>query len=113
MSLRLEEIFQIIAQDLEAQDLVHHLRAGVFICGGGARIPHIAELAGSVFRLPVCIGQTNSISGLKSALNQPEFFTAIGLAKYASLKNRKRPANRFPPVLPVLKDMLYRYLPLF
>ena len=113
MSLRLEEIFQIIAQDLEAQDLMHHLRAGVFICGGGARIPHIAELAGSVFRLPVCIGQTNSISGLKSALNQPEFFTAIGLAKYASLKNRKRPANRFPPVLPVLKDMLYRYLPLF
>jgi cell division protein FtsA len=112
MSLRLEEIFQIVAQDLEQAELMEYLRAGVFICGGGARIPHIAELAASVFQLPVCVAQTNSISGLKSTLNQPEFFTGIGLVKYASLKNRKRPANHFPPVLPVLKDMLSRYLPM-
>jgi cell division protein FtsA len=113
MSVRLEEIFQIIAQDLESAGLLEYLQAGVFLCGGGARIPHLAQLAGSVFQLPVCLGQTNSVSGLKSALNQPEFCTAIGLVKYASLKNRKRPAPRFLPVLPVLKDMLYRYLPVF
>jgi cell division protein FtsA len=116
MSLRLEEIFQIIAQDLEQAELLDHLQAGVFLCGGGARIPHIAQLAGSVFHLPVALGQTNSVSGLKSTLNQPEFFTAIGLVKYASLKNRRRPAPRFLPGLPglpALKDILYRYLPLF
>jgi cell division protein FtsA len=90
MSLRLEEIFQIVAQDLEQAGLVDYLRAGVFLCGGCARIPQISKLAEPIFQLSVSLGQTNSISGLKSALDQPEFVTAIGLAKFGSLKARKR-----------------------
>jgi cell division protein FtsA len=90
MSLRLEEMFQLIAQDLEQAGLFDYLRAGVFLTGGGARIPHIARLAESVLQMPVSIGQTNSISGLKSALDQPEFTAAIGLVKFGSFKNRKR-----------------------
>ncbi|HXB59602.1 MAG TPA: cell division protein FtsA [Candidatus Acidoferrales bacterium] len=90
MSLRLEEIFQLIAQDLEQAGLADYLRAGVFLCGGCARIPHIARLAEQVLQMPVSQGQTQSISGLKSALDQPEFVTAIGLAKFGSFKNRKR-----------------------
>ena len=89
MSLRLEEIFQLLAQDLESAGLVDYLRAGVFLCGGGARIPHIATLAGRVLQMPVSLGQTNSISGLKSALDQPEFVAAIGLVKFGSFKNRR------------------------
>ena len=90
MSLRLEEIFQIIATDLEQAGFADYLRAGVFLCGGCARAPHIARLAEPVLQLPVSLGQTNSISGLKSALDQPEFVAAIGLAKFGSLKTRKR-----------------------
>ena len=90
MSLRLEEIFQLIAQDLEQAGLFDYLRSGVFLCGGGARIPNISKLAEQVLQMPVSTGQTQSISGLKSALDQPEFVTAIGLAKFGSFKNRKR-----------------------
>jgi len=90
MSLRLEEIFQIIASDLEQAGLVDYLRAGVFLCGGCVRAPQIAKLAEPVLQMPVSLGQTNSISGLKSALDQPEFVTAIGLAKFGSLKTKKR-----------------------
>jgi cell division protein FtsA len=90
MSLRLEEIFQLIAQDLEQAGLCDYLRAGVFLTGGGARVPHIAKLAEPVLQMPVSIGQTNSISGLKSALDQPEFAAAIGLVRFGSFKNRKR-----------------------
>jgi cell division protein FtsA len=90
MSLRLEEIFQLIEQDLEQAGLGDYLRAGVFLTGGGARIPHIAKLAEPILQMPVFIGQTNSISGLKSALDQPEFAAAIGLVKFGSFKNRKR-----------------------
>jgi cell division protein FtsA len=90
MSLRLEEIFQLIAQDLEQAGLCEYLRAGVFLTGGGARIPQIAKLAEPVLQMPVSIGQTNSISGLKSALDQPEFAAAIGLVRFGSFKNRKR-----------------------
>jgi cell division protein FtsA len=90
MSLRLEEIFQLIAQDLEQAGLFDYLRAGVFLCGGGARVPQIAKLAEPILQMPVSLGQTNSISGLKSALDQPEFVTAIGLARFGSLKSRRR-----------------------
>ena len=90
MSLRLEEIFQLIAQDLEQAGLMDYLRAGVFLCGGGARVPHIARLAETILQMPVSLGQTNSISGLKSALDQPEFAAAIGLVKFGSFKTRRR-----------------------
>lgn len=90
MSLRLEEIFQLIAQDLEQAGLCDYLRAGVFVTGGGARVPQVAKLAEPILQMPVSIGQTNSISGLKSALDQPEFAAAIGLVKFGSFKSRKR-----------------------
>ena len=90
MGLRIEEIFQLIGQDLEQAGLLDYMRAGVFLCGGGARIPQIAGLAEAVLQMPVSIGQTNSISGLKSALDQPEFAAAIGLVRFGSFKTRKR-----------------------
>lgn len=96
MSLRLEEIFQLIVQDLDAAALLDYLRGGVFLCGGAARIPNIAALAEQVLSMPVSLGKTNSISGLKSALDQPEFATAIGLVKYGSFQHRKRATKGSP-----------------
>ncbi len=90
MALRLEEILQLIGQDLEQAGVLDYLRAGVFLCGGGARIPNIAKLAERVLQMPVSVGKTNSISGLKSALDQPEFATGIGLVKFGSFQQRKR-----------------------
>ncbi|HSU52709.1 MAG TPA: cell division FtsA domain-containing protein, partial [Candidatus Dormibacteraeota bacterium] len=90
MSLRLEEIFQLIAADLEQADALNYLRAGVFLCGGGARVPEIAKLAEQVLLMPVTLGKANCISGLKSALDQPEFATPIGLVKFGSFQQRKR-----------------------
>jgi cell division protein FtsA len=93
MSSRLEEIFHLIAQDLEHVEALNYLRAPVFLCGGGARIPQISALAEQVLEMPVSLGKTNSISGLKSALDQPEFATAIGLVKFGSFQQRKRAAR--------------------
>src|SRR5664279_1725260 len=93
MALRLEEIFQLVGQDIEQAGALDYLRAGVFLCGGGARIPQIAKLAEQVLQMPVSLGQTNSVSGLKSALDQPEFATAIGLVKFGSFQQRKRAAK--------------------
>jgi cell division protein FtsA len=90
MSLRLEEIFQLICQDLEQAQALDYLRAGAFLCGGCSRIPQIAKLGEQVLQMPVSVGKTNSISGLKSALDQPEFATAIGLVKFGSFQQRKR-----------------------
>jgi cell division protein FtsA len=90
MSLRLEDTFDLIEHDLSTAGLLDYLRAGIFICGGGARIEGIQKLAERVFQLPATLGKTNSISGLKSALDQPEFATAIGLVKYGSFQQKKK-----------------------
>ncbi len=91
MVVRLEEIFELIAGDLERAGVFDDLRAGVFICGGGARISKIQNLAERVFQLPAYLGKANCISGLKSTLDQPEFATAIGLVKFGSLQMKQRP----------------------
>jgi cell division protein FtsA len=92
MSLRLEEIFALIEAELCGLGLADRLRAGVFICGGGARIPGIQALAQNIFQMPAFLGKTNSISGLKSALDQPEFASAIGLVKFGSLQQKRKPS---------------------
>jgi cell division protein FtsA len=90
MSVRLEEIFQLIGQDLEQSGALDYVRAGALLCGGGARIAHISRLAEQVLQMPVSAGKTTSISGLKSALDQPEFATAIGLVKFGSFQQRRQ-----------------------
>jgi len=103
ISVRLEELFELVAQDLEQADAMNYLRAGVFLCGGGARVPQVARLAEKILGMPVSLGKTNSISGLKSALDQPEFATAIGLVKFGSFQQRRRAAKGF------IKDALGQF----
>jgi cell division protein FtsA len=90
MALRHEETFELIEAELAKGGLFDYLRAGVFICGGASRVPGVQQLAERVFELPAHIGKANSISGLKSALDQPEFATAIGLVKYGSFQQKRR-----------------------
>ena len=109
MSLRLEEIFQLIAQDLEQAGLTDYLRAGVFLCGGTSRVPGIVQLAENVFQMNVAPGHATAISGLTAALDQPEFAAAIGLVKYGSLRQRKHAAR--PSLVSGFKGMFGKILP--
>jgi len=106
MALRLEEMFELVAQDIEEANLTDYLRGGAFLCGGAARIPRIAELAEDALQMPVSLGKSNSISGLKSALDQPEFAAAIGLVKFGSLKARRQQTG--PSILGTVKKFLKR-----
>jgi cell division protein FtsA len=91
MTERLGELFKLIAQDLDRVGLTRYLRAGVFICGGGSRVPGLVTLAERIFHMKVTIGQNVAISGLVDTLNQPEFSTALGLVKLgASLRQTQR-----------------------
>jgi cell division protein FtsA len=94
MAARLEETFEIIARDLEEAGVLHHVREGVFLAGGCARIPEVQRLANRIFGLPVFLAKTNSISGLKSALDQPEFAAGIGLVRYGSFEWKKRQGQK-------------------
>ena len=91
MSMRLQETLELIAKDIGQTGLIEYLRAGVVLCGGGARIPHITRLARDVFKLPVAIGRASTVSGVKNALDEPEFATPVGLIKFGAFQSQATP----------------------
>ena len=95
MSLRLQEIFEIIREDLDEAGWLDHIRTGVYLCGGGGRTPRILELAERIFQLPAFPGHARGISGLATSLDQPEFASAIGLVKFGASQQKKK-AGRGP-----------------
>ncbi|MBT3912434.1 MAG: cell division protein FtsA [Verrucomicrobia bacterium] len=91
MSMRLRETFELIARDIGQAGLIEYLRAGVVLCGGGARTSHITGLARDVFNLPVAIGRASTVSGIKNALDEPEFATSVGLIKFGVFQSQANP----------------------
>ena len=90
MVARLEETFQLIDEEIGELGFHDQLRAGVCLCGGGARIRGIENLAGSVFGLPASLGRANAVGGLRSATDDPELATAVGLVKYGAMRQKGR-----------------------
>ena len=88
MSMRLRETFELIAKDIEQVGLIDYLRAGIVISGGGARTPYITKLARDVFKLPAAIGRSSTVSGIKNALDEPEFSTPVGLIKFGAFQSQ-------------------------
>jgi cell division protein FtsA len=68
---------------LEKQDLLAYLGAGVFITGGCARLRGLDTLAAEIFGLPIHIGHSQTVGGPISAIESPEYSTAIGLVRFA------------------------------
>ena len=91
MSLRLREVFELIANDIDQAGLINYLRAGVVLCGGGARTPHITKLARDIFNLPAAVGRSSTVSGIKNALDEPEFSSSIGLIKFGAFQSQAIP----------------------
>ncbi|MDR1428821.1 MAG: cell division protein FtsA [Spirochaetaceae bacterium] len=76
---RMEEIFTMVNDKLDDLSLPRPLGGGVVLSGGGAQLPGAAELAASVFDLPVRIGVPLSVGGLVEEYRGPGFATAVGL----------------------------------
>ncbi len=91
MHLRLEETLRIVATELAPHGGLVSAGAGVFLCGGGARVPGIEQLAHEIFQLPIGRAHVQNISGPADVLANPEFATAIGLVRYGSMRERRRP----------------------
>jgi cell division protein FtsA len=83
MNLRVEETLTLVKKELEKHKLLDYLGAGVFITGGCARLQGLEPLAAQIFGLPVHIGHSLTVGGPTSAIESPEYSTAIGLVRYA------------------------------
>ncbi len=95
MHLRLEETLRIVATELAPHGGLVSAGAGVFLCGGGARINEIEHLAEDIFQLPIARAHVQNISGPADVLGNPEFATAIGLVRYGSMREQRQPKRRW------------------
>jgi cell division protein FtsA len=79
---RMQEIFGLIQEKLDAQDVLTKIPAGVVLTGGGAETAEITAVARQELKLPARIGMPVELSGLTGDIHKPSFATSIGLLMY-------------------------------
>ncbi len=78
---RLRELFELIRRQLDDSGAYSWLGNRVLLSGGGARIPHITELAATVFNRKVAIAQPYRVTGRADFQPLPQFNTVLGLLR--------------------------------
>jgi cell division protein FtsA len=75
-----DEMFTMLAGELQVKNLYENIRSGIVITGGIANFDGIEELVGSVMGRPARMGLPQNIGGLSDLVNNPAYSTAVGLA---------------------------------
>jgi cell division protein FtsA len=82
---RMDEIFGLVAQEIERSGLTEKLGAGVVLTGGGASLEGVTELAESSFASAVRVGLPGEgMRGLVDTIRRPKFATPAGLVLYGA-----------------------------
>ena len=89
--LRLRECFELLKRQLQEESFINYTGAGMFITGGCSQLSGIDHLAEEIFEMPAHVAHAQTMSGLTSAFENPQFSTAIGLIKYAQAVQSDRP----------------------
>ncbi|MBQ9445340.1 MAG: hypothetical protein IJU61_02020 [Victivallales bacterium] len=98
VQLRFQELFNIINKKIKDEDAWQWAMGGVMICGGGARIPKISELASKVFNRPVAIARTYGAEGRADVVDSPAALVPLGLARFGKqsydIENQNHPHDK-------------------
>lgn len=84
ITARVQEIFELVASELENHQLLSEVRAGIVLTGGGAETAQIAEIARRQLNMPVRIGHPTELAGIVSDIQKPSYATSIGLLVYGN-----------------------------
>lgn len=76
---RVEEMMELVDKELKSIHRSRKLPGGVVLVGGTAKMPGIAELAKEKLQLAARVGALQPLGGLVDAVQDPSFFTAVGL----------------------------------
>ena len=100
---RTEEIFSLVHEELQRAGLEKKINAGVVLCGGGAILEGVPEVAEQVFDLPVRRGIPMGIGGLIDVVAGTNYATVIGLLKYG---DRRQPSREWIPTPGILLNRM-------
>ena len=83
---RTEELFGIVYEALDKNNLLVAISAGIVLTGGAVKMRGIAQLAEEIFKVPVRIGGPTNITGVQDVLHNPVHSTGVGLIKYSHMQ---------------------------
>lgn len=86
VNARMKELFTVIRETLEEQDLLHHLHAGCVLTGGGANLREVDALAEKELGLGARRGRPVGMDGLEGE-NDPWSYAAIAGALLYAYRN--------------------------
>jgi cell division protein FtsA len=92
--LRVRETLELLRRQLDEESFINYIGEGIFITGGCSLLQGIDHLAEDIFEIPARVSHAQTMSGLTSAFENPQFATAIGLIKYAQAVQAERPQRR-------------------
>ncbi|MGZ5024198.1 MAG: cell division protein FtsA [Chthoniobacterales bacterium] len=98
--LRLRETFELLKRRLDEEPFINYIGEGIFITGGCSHLKGIDHLAEEIFEMPARVSHAQTMSGLTSAFENPQFSAAIGLIKYAqAVQVDRRPRSAFGRII--------------
>ncbi|MGA8573457.1 MAG: cell division protein FtsA [Desulfobaccales bacterium] len=97
--LRVAEIINLLAKELQRARFNHPLHSGAVLTGGSSLVDGLPELAGEVFQMHTRIGYPMGVGGLVDVIHDPSFATAVGLVLHGFRTQRKaqRQDGRWAP----------------
>jgi len=84
LEARSAELFQHIRAELARVGMERELLGGVFLTGGGAKLPDLCDIAERVLQCQARFGLAVGIQDWPEELRDPEWTTAAGLAMYSA-----------------------------
>jgi cell division protein FtsA len=84
LEARAEELFRFVRSEFARVGMDRALMGGVFLTGGGAKLPGLCDAAEEVLQCQTRFGLTEGIKDWPEELNDPEWCTAAGLAMYSA-----------------------------
>jgi cell division protein FtsA len=84
LQARAEELFAHVRSELARVGMDRSLMGGVFLTGGGAKLPELCDVAERVLECQTRYGLTVGMGDWPAELNDPEWTTAAGLTMYSA-----------------------------
>ncbi len=114
---RLEEIFELLRDTLEASGVEDHHIRNVVLTGGASQLLGVRELASTILGRQVRLGKPRMLPGMADSVSGPAFATAVGMLHFVANRpledqlfdKRRRTsglASRTEKIISWLKDNL-------
>jgi cell division protein FtsA len=76
---RVDELMEYVDKELKKIQRSRKLPGGVVLVGGSSKLPGLAEFGRDALGLAVRVGKLQPLGGLLDTVNDPTYFTAVGL----------------------------------